>query len=758
LDGDRPITSREKDRLGFAPIAEMLASAIVDQAARDGLVFGIEGQWGSGKTSLINLTAEALAAHGDAAPEVVRFSPWLVGDRDELMHSLFSDLAVAAARVDPIKQAVDAEEAKLPWRERWLRKVMSTDAWQRRVAGRVKARVRASLRLFGAHAGRFGKLIKLGEYAGMPFFGVAGDVLGRIGESAKEFDRDGSLIEKKTALDKGLRTLSRRIVVFVDDIDRLEPSETVEMLRLIRAVADFPNVIYVLSYDRKVVAGTLKAAIQVDDGEAFLEKIVQVSFKVPRPEAFDLRQWFHDEAATLFPEELTVSAGARGDVHDRFAEAVDTQGGRYLTTPRDVVRVLDALRLHAVPVRGQIDVADMVWLQLIRIGKPELYEWIEEYLIGVAAVANGATLQREQTQEIESKLLELLAPFGDGLNLAVMNFERVMPGIGIGPRLGAREDESRIFQNIGRAVLDPLIAERRLGSPQHYRLYFAFAEPIGALKDDDARGFVLLAEAAPDQARARFAELANTARPQGGVMAEVLIDRLTTWADRIQPAIIPAIFAAFAFALDDVARRTRRGDFGEYRGWGLGKRAVVRLLKKQGIDRAACLQALFSEGRSLGWLTSMLRDEIFAHGLYGDRAVPEEERLLTPEEFRAALGTMLERYRSTDPQVLLSAPNLLSLLYGWQQGGGQDDVREWVAARISTDAGLLGILPRLRGHANASDIGEYFPLRKADLDHFLDSEDALRRVQAISSDPKAPKADRQTASGILVAFEQGRRR
>lgn len=106
MDGDRPITQRKDDRLGFSPIAEQLALAIIAHSAREGLVFGIQGTWGSGKSSLINLTIEALKTHGDAAPEIIAFSPWLVGDRDELLLSLFNELADAAVKIDPIETAV----------------------------------------------------------------------------------------------------------------------------------------------------------------------------------------------------------------------------------------------------------------------------------------------------------------------------------------------------------------------------------------------------------------------------------------------------------------------------------------------------------------------------------------------------------------------------------------------------------------------------------------------------------------------------
>jgi hypothetical protein len=184
---------------------------------------------------------------------------------------------------------------------------------------------------------------------------------------------------------------------------------------------------------------------------------------------------------------------------------------------------------------------------------------------------------------------------------------------------------------------------------------------------------------------------------------------------------------------------------------------VTLFLKKPGVDRAACLRELFTDGRSLGWLTGMLRDEVFAHGLYGDRAEPEEQRLLTQQEFRTVLDIMLERNRSADPEVLLNVPNLLSLLYGWLQGGGRDKVREWVAARINTDAGLVALLWRLRGYGNASDICEYFPLRKRDLDHFMDFADAERRVIAVRNNLQAPEDQRRLAEELATAIEQGRR-
>ena len=108
-------------------------------------------------------------------------------------------------------------------------------------------------------------------------------------------DRAKPLPQVKGDLIEGLRELNRRIVVIIDDLDRLEPHEAVEIMRLIKAVADFLNILYVLCYDPEILADSLKCILSVDNGAAYLEKIVQVRFKVPQPEAFDLRRWFLEE-------------------------------------------------------------------------------------------------------------------------------------------------------------------------------------------------------------------------------------------------------------------------------------------------------------------------------------------------------------------------------------------------------------------------------------------------------------------------------
>jgi hypothetical protein len=308
---------------------------------------------------------------------------------------------------------------------------------------------------------------------------------------------------------------------------------------------------------------------------------------------------------------------------------------------------------------------------------------------------------------------------------------------------------------LGTETIHPFVVSKRLGSPQHYRYHFAFAHPVGALADEQVQAFIENAEHATADAIQMFRNLTRDIRPQGGTMAEVLIDRLIAWSDRVPEGAIPGIFAAFADAMDDDAVSIVR-DFGDRVAWRSAERAVKVLLKRaKDALRVTSLRTLFTEGRAIGWLTSILRDEIVSHGHTGERPEPEDQWLMTAAELASVLSTMLGRYRAMLPAELIQVPNLMTLLLVWQRGSDTDQARKWVETQTVTDTGLLLFLSRVRGWAASSNIGVYYPLRRRDLENFLDYDDALRRVQAISTRADASEADRQLASELLQAFGQG---
>src|ERR1700729_2923823 len=90
VKGDRALSSGDEDKLGFREVAKRIATALVDRAFEDGFVIGVEGAWGSGKSSLLFLIGDELGkSPKDRGASVIKFQPWLIGNRDALITSLF---------------------------------------------------------------------------------------------------------------------------------------------------------------------------------------------------------------------------------------------------------------------------------------------------------------------------------------------------------------------------------------------------------------------------------------------------------------------------------------------------------------------------------------------------------------------------------------------------------------------------------------------------------------------------------------------
>lgn len=333
--GDRPIETSSEDRLGYGPAASHVADAIQRMASPDGFVIGIEGEWGSGKSSLINLVADALVKF-ENPPEVIRFLPWLISSREGLLRELFVEIAKAALRIE-------SEEIPLNgWRKPLAQIWPSRHSAQARQKRRLKS-------LFSQFSSRLVQAGKLAELFGIPGAGTAMDAGKR---AVDEWLGNTSLENEKAAIQGELAKLKRKTVVFIDDLDRLEPTEVAEMLRLVRAVVDFPNVVYVLCYSREIIANNLSAALQVQKGDDFLEKIIQVTFSVPQPEAFDLRRMFRHDLQLLYPDLLHNNSHSLPSTLNRLEHVIDREGGRALLTPRHVALAVNSLRFPCDPRQG----------------------------------------------------------------------------------------------------------------------------------------------------------------------------------------------------------------------------------------------------------------------------------------------------------------------------------------------------------------------------------------------------------------------
>lgn len=701
IAGDRPLTANSLDRLGFAELAGRFATALVDRTSRDGVVVGLEGTWGSGKSSLLSLIVAELDAMPEGRkPVTVPFSPWLIGNRDALLTTLFSLLASAVDQIE-----LDAGNA-----------TGTTVSAAKRLAG--------DLRKFGSYLGALAPAASLASLAGLPGAALAEKALQAAGELSKQDAVSLDLEKTKHRIDAALRKLDRRIIITIDDVDRLEPEEIAEVLRLARSVADFHNVTYVLCYDPDIVAEAVKTAMRIESGRAYLEKIVQVAIRVPAPEPFALRAMFSDGLAAFLEEDDEATTR-------RLASVVDVEGGRWLKTPRAVNRALDAIRFVWPVLQGRVDPADLIWLQLTRLGNSDLYNWVETYSATMAAVASGrVSLGRNAASKAATTLTGAFESLGLSADEERLRLREFLPGIGLGS--GTAEEPS-VYQEVSERDRLAAISGRRLASPDHWRLYFALANPTGAIVEQDYDDLWNALDEDETAAKEVIRKWLATPTSTPVRKAEVMLDRLRGASpDKLDPERSRTLITVLADVLDEPLAVADLNAFLGPTCWREAEYLLSVLRDRIGQQAGAYLVNAFRHGSAIGWLTYVYRSETFSHGRHGDQRRPVHEWILTEAEWDEVSAIMNARYSAMGISGIMATPDPLSALYAWIQGGGATEAQAAVRAWVADDARLLTFLENTLTTVRSSSEGTTNVIRRQNLEAFLDPHELKARVDALA--------------------------
>lgn len=731
--GDRPIQSEDEDRFGFAALADRIADSLTTQAADKGFVFGLEGKWGSGKSSLLALVLKRLRGMEAANVASVEFRPWLIGDRDQLLAALFEDLAKAIAGLE--YASGDATS--------------TTQIAAKSVAEQVKS--------FARHLGPAGKLAGV---AGLfvPGASMVGDVIEKLAAVAAEQADGPTLVAQKEKLSEALLKLDCRIVVAIDDVDRLEPREVAELLRLVRSVADFPNVSYLLCYDARALVRAIETGTGVASGAAYLEKIVQTEVAVPRPESFALRRWFSTE--------LQSFASCQPERAGSLQQVIDETGGRVLENPRAVVRVLDSLRVYWPSLKDRVDLADLVWLRMVAVGSPNFYRWVEDYLVSFVALAGGRAHVSEQERTAMAKEMDAALEL-DGLVWEKHQFEidRHLPGIQF--QSFNKDKEERLFSGARGAAHLHAARDRRLASPSHARIYFTLVDPPDSITDMDIADLLAAARDGVNPVAHLLLTMGEHKGDAGGTKAERLLDQLRyIEKDVVHGWPIETLIMGLANAADALASDALGDDWGYPRTYYL-IRAVLRQLKDAlppaRFDPA--LKGMFEASPSLGFLSYLLRDETFGHGFYGDRP-SSNDRLTTRDGFDAVRNVMIARFAAGGINTVMAESRATDMLYAWSQAGAREDVVQRVAEQSGDDAWLLRFLRKLYGpnstlsldgmstffDAPAAIVRRIYELLKAD----PDNTDAISIIRSLKANVRFDDGDFEEVLQAWKAREAGK--
>ncbi|MFY0533364.1 KAP family P-loop NTPase fold protein [Nannocystis pusilla] len=332
LSDDSALSDPSSDLLGYAPFAQSIARGLTDAHALDGLVVALYGRWGAGKSSLLSFIQHYVREMLNEV-QVLEFNPWWFSGPEDLAENFFAELSRI---VSPIKEAGGAFKTIWSYASPILR--------------------------IGNSVGKYYLPEKVSALADKAI-----DVL-----TPEQLERQESFAEAKEKLVKALRGKKSKTLIFIDDIDRLSSQEISQLFRLIKNVANFPNTIYILAFDRDVVATALTGHFGTD-GNAYLEKIVQVAFELPPPEADALTNMLWARLEKVIEGTPSLLANVQ-DLRSMYWSGVN----KLIAKPRDVMRLINTLSITYSSVKGEVNAADFIALESLRLFCPGLYSLIRE--------------------------------------------------------------------------------------------------------------------------------------------------------------------------------------------------------------------------------------------------------------------------------------------------------------------------------------------------------------------------------------------
>ncbi|MDF7680967.1 P-loop NTPase fold protein [Enterobacteriaceae bacterium ESL0689] len=700
----------ENDSYGFHHIANHLAQSILKTKREESTVTGIEGAWGTGKTHFLNLLHFALIKQKSDKTFVLRVSPWLNGN----------DTSLVASLLQPVDGIISSAEGRPSFpqkpvsqnREKNVSKTTSVMMEYIQATAHHPAS-RAPLTARTSEAPRTKTTVQL------------------YGEVAAKMD-----------------ALDLNFIILLDDLDRLEPEQVVEVMRIISAVASFPRFHYILCYDKAVLVQAIETGFAISDGEQYLHRIVPITFTLPRPESARLRQ-------TLLAGVIRLFTDVHGNEPDEeikkdLVRVVGTYGSE-IKVFREVQMVLNDLTFRYEGIRDYVYFPDLFFLQLIQTLNPALYSWIEKYLITRAMIVSGEDHLHEEEQSEWTHTLSLcLSSFHASEARAATALCLWIPGIS-----GKKIDNLMLFDPITDEVKALMTKYRRLGSTAYWRYYFTFSAPQQLLPADYINKLFHSAadkQSAPALAESLLSTINNHNLPSH------------TWFEHILSQLTPATINKHTFAEcegmlmfffnhgDEITTRYRQKS--HYVAWydldvnGVVDRLVEKILADDRTRAMEILLLLIKAGRSCVWIAFYIRYLIWHNIQFNHRPESRLVHMLSNDELNSIRQHFCERLMHAGTPVPAEW-DLRALIRAWQDIADRESLLNWIKLHTESDKDFLAFLLRLRAPMNTIASGYRWCLNIREIGHLFDGEERLLdRLDLIELDGHFPDEIKAIRSAI----------
>lgn len=472
LNPDIALESINNDQLGRKGLVKEIAEIIINHKKSDSLIIGLYGSWGYGKSTLLNFVKEHIKnlkindndEEKEIIPEVLSFDPWIFANQEQLVKRFIEWLVYELGNLKG-----DIFKNLKKNLKRWLFKIRVANIFISKDLVRL---ISALLILFGIP---FNKLSHTISFTLI----VTGALLMLTQEFLLRFieHRDSlTLIDLRDELSNELLKLNSTLVIFIDEIDRLNKEETKLIFQLVKSTFNLPNLIFVLTFDKEKVSELISENNHdAKDGEEYIEKIVQLPIRIPPPDNYDLGIFIDSQikqATSYTPDDKDVNNLMKDLFSSGLYNIIAQQNN-----PRKIIRLSNYLKCHLFPIHQLVNPADFIALSIIHIFYPSLYNFILSYKEHFV-VGDSSDLRRQyQISLREKKFQEKLKSLYSGLDNDVITvLKKLFPVL-----------ENTTY---GQGYLESWDREKRICSSKHIDTYFIFKIPQSKIDPRDFEHFV----------------------------------------------------------------------------------------------------------------------------------------------------------------------------------------------------------------------------------------------------------------------------
>jgi len=416
---DLAVSTEEEDQFKRYGFAKRVATTINDHREPNSIIFGLYGAWGEGKSSIINFVNQELKQHPDII--CLYLNPWRYRDEESLLYHFF----------EKISQSLNKQ-----------------------------------LRSNSDKAAAF-----IEKYKGVSnLFGYDVSQL-----STALSDSDLEILKRR--VNEFLEESSFRLVVFVDDVDRLDKDEIYTLFRIIKLTADFTNTTYVLSFDPEMVGAAIGERFgkgTAISGQNFIEKIIQVPLPIPKVQPDSIRKFCISQLNEAFANDYDIEPKEVNRFLHQFTYNILPR----IKTPRLAIRYSNALAFYVPLTYGEVNTVDMMLLEALKLFYPKHYTFVKnnsEYFIGSYESRDAYSTNKDEKKDRITKHLKRL---NHGLSEHEISSVRELL-IELFPVLDS------VFSNVvyGGKQYTNWRNEKRVASASYFERFFSYTILDGDLSD-----------------------------------------------------------------------------------------------------------------------------------------------------------------------------------------------------------------------------------------------------------------------------------